>query len=217
VNSDDLLAPGALDHVARLYQDCPEAGILACSMEHFTRTPADACDKVTPQGWSPEGFLRVPKQGAFSFNQPGVFFTRYLYERIGGLDRPLHMCMDYDLFLRMSETGPRIVYSSRTTAFFRHHAGSKTTCGMVKNLIREHAEFLQIYNDAFRRTGIAADRSRSVNLLHWWLFRAAWHADFANMRLAYQALAELDHRSPRDISGRIGVLLLRRLFQGSRV
>jgi glycosyltransferase involved in cell wall biosynthesis len=213
VNSDDLLAPGALDLIARLHNDNPGADIFAASTEHFTTTPASAFDKSVPKNWCPESFLHVLPRDSFAFSQPGAFFRRSLFERIGGLNRDLHFCMDYDMFLRMCETKPKIIYSSQTTAFFRHHAGSKTTCGTLKNLIHEHAELLQIYNDAFRRTGLVANRWRSVNLLHWLLFRASWHADGANMRLAYRALRQCQGSSPCGIVTGIAKLLLRRLLQ----
>jgi glycosyltransferase involved in cell wall biosynthesis len=213
VNSDDLLAPGALDHIASLYQNHPNAGIFAASTEHFTTTPADAFDKVSPRNWRTEAFLHVLPHESFVFNAPGAFFTLSLYERIGGLNPALHMCMDYDLFLRMCETKPQIAYSSRTTAFFRHHPASKTTSWTTKNVIHEHAEYLQIFNNAFRRTGLVANRLRSVNLLHWLLFHAAWHADLASTRLAYRALRQYEGSTSWGIAARICVLFRRRLLQ----
>lgn len=213
VNSDDMLAPGALDHIAHLYSTNPKAEIFAASTEHFTTSPASTFDKVIPRNWCPQAFLRTFKDGPFSFNQPGVFFARSLYERVGGLNLGLHMCMDYDLFLRMCETSPGIVYSSQTTAFFRHHAGSKTTCGTEKNVIREHAELLQIFKDATERTGMVANGLRSSRLIHWLLFRSLWHANFANVSLAYRALRQVENRAPWAIAGRICDLLGRRLLR----
>ncbi|MEI6178045.1 MAG: glycosyltransferase family 2 protein [Verrucomicrobiota bacterium] len=217
VNSDDLLAPGALDHIASLKQANPHAEILAASTEHFTTDPANTFDKIIPKNWCPEAFLHIIPRSSFSFNQQGVFFTRDLFERIGGLNPELHVCMDYDLFLRMCETEPEIVYSPQTAAYFRFHSSSKTTSGSARFLIREHAELLQIYNESFRRTGLVADRLRDVNRLHWLLFRSIWRANLSNMKSAYQALKNSDHSSAPEISAKIAILLGRRLFLGRRV
>jgi glycosyltransferase involved in cell wall biosynthesis len=217
VNSDDLLAPGALHHIATLYNENPGADIIAGSIGRFNKSPDDIFEKYDSKGWCPEGFLRCAASGSFAFNQPGAFFSRTFFQRVGGLDANLHMCMDYDMFLKMCELGPRIVYTDQIIAYFRHHAGSKTTCGNVKSIILEHAEMLRIYNESFERVAIIANRSRDVNILHWLLFRCICHADVANMRLAYQALRQWDQRSPWDMTARIGALLFQRLFQGQRV
>ncbi|WP_157961298.1 glycosyltransferase family 2 protein [Microvirga flavescens] len=37
--------------------------------------------------------------------QPSVFYTRELYNRVGGLDRSLHFCMDYELWTRFAVSG----------------------------------------------------------------------------------------------------------------
>jgi glycosyltransferase involved in cell wall biosynthesis len=217
VNSDDLLAPGALHHVAGLYDENPGAEIIAGSIGRFNKSPADIFEKYDSKGWCPEGFLCCAATGSFAFNQPGAFFSRALFERVGGLDTGLHMCMDYDVFLKMCELKPQIVYTKRITAYFRHHEGSKTTCGNVKNLILEHSELLQIFNASQRRIGMPANRARNVNLLHWLLFRCIFHADTANSRFAYQALKQQDHRTLVDVIRRIGILLFQRVFQGNRV
>jgi glycosyltransferase involved in cell wall biosynthesis len=211
VNSDDLLAPGALDHIASLYNENPGTGIFAGATEHFRKTPADAFKKFVCRDWCPEGFLCCSGHESFAFNQPGAFFTRSLYERIGGLNVDLHLCMDYEMFLKMCETKPKIIYSSQTTAFFRHHALSKTTCGTDKNLIRMHAELLQIFRECSKRTGIVANGAYSSNLIHWLLFRNGWQGNFANVSLAYGALRHVEGRSLWKIVGRNVVLLLRRL------
>lgn len=39
--------------------------------------------------------------------QPSIFFRRDLYERVGGLDRALNFCMDYDLWARFAASGAR--------------------------------------------------------------------------------------------------------------
>ena len=217
VNSDDLLAPGALAHMASLHHANPDADILAAATEHFTANPANSFDKIIPRNWCPAAFLHVIPRDSFSFNQQGVFFTRNLFNQVGGLNPSLHVCMDYDLFLRMCETNPEIIYSPQTAAYFRFHAASKTTSGSARFLIREHAELLQIYNESFQRTGLVANRLRDVNRLHWLLFRSIWRADLSSMKFAYQALKHSDHRSAPEISAKIAILFCRRIFLGLRV
>ena len=216
VNSDDLLAPGALRHIVGLYNESPGTDIFAGSIGRFTKTPDEIFEKYDASGWCPEGFLRCAASGQFAFNQPGALFSRSLFERVGGLNQDLQMCMDYDMFLKMCELNPRIVYTNHIIAYFRHHDGSKTTGGNVKNLILEHSELLRIFNDSYRRIGMTANRTRNVNILHWLLLRSAWHGDTANMRLAYQRLRQYDHRSLAHVAARIAVLSFQRTFLGKR-
>jgi glycosyltransferase involved in cell wall biosynthesis len=188
INSDDLLAPGALQHIAELYAENPRADVFAASTEHFTDNPSCTFTKKTPKGWSPASFLGTSGSRDFVFNQPGVFFTRKIYETIGGINKDLHICMDFDMFLRICEQDPVIAYSNRTTALFRHHGGSKTTGGSLKNSIREQEERLRIYDAAEQRTGLTPDRKRHFIILFYIMIRSLFRLNFKDARMACRAI-----------------------------
>ena len=130
LNSDDMLAPGALaaaalglatsgaDLVAgicRLYRD----GVLVG--EHLTACadgPLPLDDLLDLDGgWNAGQF----------FYQPEVFFTRALWQRAGArVEESLHYSMDYELWLRFAEQGGRLHVLGRPLAWFRLHDAQKT-------------------------------------------------------------------------------------------
>ena len=149
LNSDDMLAPGALaamamafahsgaDMVAgicRLYRDGQLVG------QHLT-----ACA---------EGPLRLDHlldlEGSWNagkfFHQPEVMFTREMWERAGGHVREdLHYSMDYELWLRFAHAGAVIHVVGRPMAWFRVHEDQKTY--LPANFVPE----LRACRDAFIR------------------------------------------------------------------
>lgn len=130
LNSDDMLAPGALTAAAiafdtnnadmiagicRLYRD----GVL--EKEHLTSCP----DGELPlnelldldQGWNAGQF----------FVQPDVMFTRDIWQRSGGyVDEKYFFSMDYELWLRFAHAGARLHVIGRPLAWFRKHEEQKT-------------------------------------------------------------------------------------------
>jgi ADP-heptose:LPS heptosyltransferase/GT2 family glycosyltransferase len=61
------------------------------------------------------------------FYQPEVFWTRDIWQKAGGrVAKDLYYSMDYELWLRMAESGARIVHVPDTLAVYRMHQGQKT-------------------------------------------------------------------------------------------
>ena len=211
VNSDDLLAPGALDHLAALYQSNPAADIITGAIDRFHHNPLEPFETYLSKGWSTAAFLRLTPRDTFAFNQPASFFTRHIYQRAGGLNSDFHYCMDYDLFLRMCELAPKIVYTDRTIAWFRHHKDSKTTSGTARNLVSEHSELLRIFLASSRRTGLTPNISYSSDLLHRLFAHSLYHADFATARQAWHSLRKAAKRNTAQILRHVAAQTLHRL------
>lgn len=150
LNSDDMLAPGALaaaalalhtsgaDMVAgvcRLYRD----GVLAD--QHITSCadgqPLPLQDLLDLDGcWNAGQF----------FYQPEVLFTRELWEKAGGrVDEGLYYSMDYELWLRFAQAGARVHVVGRPVAHFRVHDEQKTNAPekFRAELVRVRDEFVQ--------------------------------------------------------------------------
>jgi hypothetical protein len=148
------LAPGALKYVAELKNNNRSASIIAAATENFldghfegTRT------KSVPSNLTIDAFLFLTKEPPHR-HQPGIFFSRNLYEQIGGFSNNYHICMDVDLHLRMIEAGAEVVYSDQTVAFFRQHGDSKTQGGSVRNTFCAVREYMAICDEVGYRTGI---------------------------------------------------------------
>ncbi len=130
LNSDDLLAPGALAAVALGFH-FSEAEMLAgvCQLyengallrEHLTSCPDGPLplDELLDQEhcWD---------KGQF-FYQPEVFFTRALWQRAGAhLDESLYFSLDYELWLRFAQAGAILKVIGCPLAHYRVHPDQKT-------------------------------------------------------------------------------------------
>jgi glycosyltransferase involved in cell wall biosynthesis len=130
LNSDDMLAPGALAAVAlafdlnradmiagvcRLYQD---GRLLAQHLTACANGPLPLDNLLDlDHGWNAGQF----------FHQPEVMFTRELWLRAGGhLDEQLYFSMDYELWLRFARAGAHLHVIGRPLAWFRVHPEQKT-------------------------------------------------------------------------------------------
>jgi len=130
LNSDDMLAPGAL-HAAALAFATSGADMIAglcslyengeCVRHHLTSCedgPLPLDDLLDLDGgWN---------AGAFFF-QPEVLFSREIWERAGASVREdLHYSMDYDLWVRFAEAEAKLHVIGRPVAWFRIHKRQKT-------------------------------------------------------------------------------------------
>jgi glycosyltransferase involved in cell wall biosynthesis len=128
LNSDDLLLPGCLEKVARVFANNPDCHCVS-----------GGCVMIDAESRTLSGFLGVPlfQIGVkatlrrlvlwkMDFSQMSCFWRRSAYEKVGGFDTSLKFAFDYDLFLRLARLGP----FSRSADFFscfRVHDASKTS------------------------------------------------------------------------------------------
>ncbi|MCU0490250.1 MAG: glycosyltransferase [Chloroflexaceae bacterium] len=122
LNSDDTLVPRALALVALAHRQQPEA-IVAGNViwldegtgQETVRQQRNLAFRPMVRYWS----------GVCSYQQPGIFFPRRLYNVVGAIDESLHHAMDYDLFCRLLER-TSVSYMNEPLARFRYHSRSKT-------------------------------------------------------------------------------------------
>lgn len=65
--------------------------------------------------------------GGFGIYQPAAFWTREMYERVGGLDPSYQFCMDTELIARFIIAGATFKFLRRDLVHFRIHSASKTS------------------------------------------------------------------------------------------
>ena len=157
VNSDDLLAPGALCRVAVAF------------MHHGCDLVAGGCDRVTEntediiaRHHSALPLERVVELGLHHnlmwhdsweqgdyFFQPEVFFSADIWRRSGAYLKPhLYWAMDYELWIRMAMAGATVVHIPETLALSRMHDQQKTTqealyLYQLKNILLEYDDLFQ--------------------------------------------------------------------------
>ncbi len=84
--------------------------------------------------FSRRGFL----YGGFRILQPAAFWTRDIYDRVGGIDPSYLHCMDADLITRFAMSGARFRFVRDHFVAFRMHPASKTST--LKDEMRAEVE-----------------------------------------------------------------------------
>jgi len=142
LNSDDTLAPGALQAVTTASASNPTADIIrGCAFV----TNADATD--IPQPVAPASFdLTGILFGAANIN--ACFMARDLFERIGLFDTSLRISADREWLLRAHLTDPEVVCIDKVLYIYMAHAESLTIGGgkaAELEWVGEHLTFARRY------------------------------------------------------------------------
>ncbi|XSG85242.1 MAG: glycosyltransferase [Methylohalobius sp. ZOD2] len=118
LNADDVLLPGALPAIAGAFRR-------ATDVVYGEAWFIDESDRIIgryPSCNHSESHL----QTICYFSQPSVFFTRAIYNHVGGIRSDLHFALDYDLWLRFARAGARFVRLRRVLSATRLHEATKT-------------------------------------------------------------------------------------------
>lgn len=121
LNADDVLLPGALDKVRGLI------GRVGC-VEWITGNQLliDKSSKVLKCSVGNEWHDWLYWHAVPHVYGPSSFFRRELLERVGGFDASLHVCMDWDLWIRFMRAGTRFRRIGGYLWALRQWDGSKT-------------------------------------------------------------------------------------------
>jgi glycosyltransferase involved in cell wall biosynthesis len=120
LNSDDLLAPGALDFVARFFAAHPEIDAIYSHRVFIDEQNTVTRHWILPphRNWMMTRWDYIP--------QETCFWRRRIYDKVGGIDQSFQFALDYDLFVRFMREG-RMERVDRFLGAFREHPSSKTT------------------------------------------------------------------------------------------
>jgi glycosyltransferase involved in cell wall biosynthesis len=125
LNSDDLLLPGALACVAHYFHTHPSIDVI-----YGNRIIIDQYDREVGR-W----VLPPHDNVVLSWNdyvpQETLFWRRWIWERVGGIDESFQFALDWDLLLRFRDAGARIVRVPRFLGAFRVHPLQKTSAHMA--------------------------------------------------------------------------------------
>ena len=120
LNSDDMLAPGALHFVAKYFAEHPGVDAIyshRCTVDERNRV---LYYWILPRhnSWYMTRWDLIP--------QETCFWRRSLFDRAGNIDPTFRFAMDYDLFVRFMKHG-RMVRVNRFLGVFRKHTEAKTS------------------------------------------------------------------------------------------
>ena len=120
INAGDLLLPGALDAARQALADSGAEMIFGDDLY------VDEEGRVI---FFSRGYVKDLKSamlyGGWTPLQDACFWTRTLYQRVGGINPCLKQAVDYDLFLRMAMQGTTR-YVPLAFSVFRRHGGQKS-------------------------------------------------------------------------------------------
>ena len=161
LNADDLYVKGALVKIVYELKKYPDCEWFTGNTYRFTQD-----DGVVQIWWGPH-YLPLCLQtenSPIAVYGPSAFFSRRVYERVGGIREDMYYMMDIDLWARMMKAG---VKQRRINCFcwaFRLHQESKTAeYGDHKLVPTSRAAFEVERRDFFARTGYR--ESRTVQFL----------------------------------------------------
>lgn len=122
LNADDVLLPGALRKIVRLFDgsDCSIEWVAGNQVYVDERGKIVKC--LRANSWHDELYRHAVPH----VNGPSAFFRRELFEKIGGFDTSLHVCMDWDLWIRFMKAGARFHRIDEYLWAMRQWMGSKT-------------------------------------------------------------------------------------------
>jgi glycosyltransferase involved in cell wall biosynthesis len=132
LNSDDYLAYGTLQRVARVYCQHQNSPIGLIYGQANVINPQG--DLLFPIG-EPFDLAYCLKNLIDPMPQPSVFITKKCLDEVGLLDESLHYAMDLDLFIRIALTYPPF-FINETWSYVRYTPETKTSrnpMGFVKD------------------------------------------------------------------------------------
>jgi glycosyltransferase involved in cell wall biosynthesis len=137
LNSDDVLAPGALEFIAKFFADNPNVDAVYSNRVFMNE------DGIVEGYWIlPPHSNALMKRWDY-IPQETCFWRRRIYEAVGGINPSFQFALDYDVFVRFMERG-RMRHVNRFLGAFRKHAASKTAT-LVEGKV--HPEIQRVRDD----------------------------------------------------------------------
>lgn len=121
LNSDDVLAPGALEVIAREFEAGGEqTGVVFGGTMFFNKN-----GNISPDfGYDNPSLERY--LSGIAFSQPSAFIRKTFLDKVGNLSDEFHFGMDYDLYSRLALVCSFRNARGKVLSGYRMHAGSKT-------------------------------------------------------------------------------------------
>lgn len=153
INSDDLYEPDAFRFAAVAFMKPEKPQLLAGDCIVFNENIL----KRTFKAWWPEHIGHLLKPFGSPFAQPSAFWSREIYEQVGGFDEKLHYAFDREFFLKIGLTGKAPLILDQALARYRDHAGTKTS-----HTIRFYQEAVPMIEKYADQCGLSVKEKRDL-------------------------------------------------------
>lgn len=185
LNSDDVQTGNALHAVAAVIRRHPDVDVVVGRGHYMDEDGSNP----RPYPTIPLGPGADPRREMFEkgyLAQPSVFFRKAAYDRVGGLDRRLRYCMDYDLWARFAIAGCRFEACDADISGNRWYAETKTSANaldLLAEVVATQARlfgkvspyFVQAVSDHLYQKLHATHFGDARHIFYRWLyFKSAW-------------------------------------------
>lgn len=155
INSDDFYEPNVFTTIATAFLKNLNCEVVAGECIIFN-------DNITTRlfkpKWPQDLSYFVKKTYSSTFAQPACFWTKNIFNQLGGFDESLNYCFDREFFLRAGLQNITPLLISKKIARFREHSDSKT----VKQGINFHKESIEILYKHATPCGISHGKRKRV-------------------------------------------------------
>jgi glycosyltransferase involved in cell wall biosynthesis len=122
LNSDDLYLPHALSRVAGTFTMNPSIDLAYGNIQLID----EKSNYKRDIRFVPFNFQDLLYEGG-CLHQTGTFWTKRIYDVLGGFDENLTFCMDYDFFVRAAARHAEFTLIPYHLSCFREHGSSKSS------------------------------------------------------------------------------------------
>jgi GT2 family glycosyltransferase len=202
LNSDDLLAPGSLEFVARYFAAHSDVDAIYSHRVFINEDNTVDSYWILPahRDWIMKRWDYIP--------QETCFWRRRLYEECGAINPSFQFALDYDLFVRFMERG-RMQRVNRFLGAFRKYPGSKTS-GLVEGVthpevVRVRREYAIKLGDWHRLPELALYECIDIRSRQWAAGQSTLPGALAGVGYDYDAVwqGRLYDPSPPKIPGEL--------------
>jgi glycosyltransferase involved in cell wall biosynthesis len=139
-NSDDVYLPGTLLRVGRVFRETPKVGVV-----YGNKYIIDENDRIIGERRLTPFVPHLSKfgmlYGGFGIYQPAAFWTKTLYDRVGGVDASFEFAMDTDLILRLALAGAKFAFLREYFMASRIHRDSKTST--IRHVAKKEGQIIR--------------------------------------------------------------------------
>jgi len=153
INSDDFYELNAFRIIAPLFTKKDGHHLVVGECTIFNEN----VEKRIFKPWWPERLDHFLQPFSSTFAQPASFWTKYIYDRVGGFDEAFHFCLDQEFFLRIGLADITPCLISDRIAHYREHANIKT-----RHTIRFFEEDIPVIHKYAKACGISEKRKRDL-------------------------------------------------------
>ncbi len=143
INSDDVYEPNAFGTIASTFINNDKKHLVVGECIVFSN---GKIKRVFKPWWPRNLSYFLEKTFSSTFAQPASFWSRGIYEKVGGFDESFHFCFDREFFLRVGFGGIKPHLISEKVARFREHPASKSMAHEIKfheesvSILRKHSQ-----------------------------------------------------------------------------